>query len=368
MRLGRLRLPVVAVGAAIVLAALVAPLLPLPDPVRMDVAHRLAGASLVHWLGRDELGRDELSRLLWGGARVAGRRVLPRRHSPASPAPRSACSAASCAGSPSCWRCARWMCVLCFPPLLLALLVVTLIGPGAATLIPLLAVLFLPGFVRVAYAGVLQVAAQDYVEAVRALGASRLRIMARTVLPNVGGPVLVQFSLAVAAAVVLESGLSFLGLGVVPPAPSWGLMIGAARATMAQDAVAAAVAVRGARALTILAMNALCDALRDAVDPHAAPAARAAAVAARPLTTPRIAGPVLAIEGLTMEIDTPRWPHPPGARRVLARGRGRDAGDRGRERIGQIADRSRRDGPAAACRARRRRSGVARRHRTAASA
>ena len=124
--------------------------------------------------------------------------------------------------------------VLCFPPLLLALLVVTLLGPGAATLIPVLAVLYLPGFVRVVYAGVLSVRSQDYVEAMRALGAGRLRIMLRTILPNVGGPVLVQFSLAAASAVVLESGLSFLGLGVVPPAPSWGLMIGSARATMAQ--------------------------------------------------------------------------------------------------------------------------------------
>ena len=74
----------------------------------------------------------------------------------------------------------------------------------------------------------------DYVEAARAIGARPARIMLRTILPNIAGPVLVQFSLAAASAVVLESGLSFLGLGVVPPAPSWGLMIGAARATMAQ--------------------------------------------------------------------------------------------------------------------------------------
>ena len=134
-----------------------------------------------------------------------------------------------------------------------------------------------------------QVAAQDYVEAVRALGASRLRIMARTILPNVGGPVLVQFSLAVAAAVVLESGLSFLGLGVVPPAPSWGLMIGAARATMAQ-APLLLLWPCAALSLTILAMNALCDALRDAVDPHAAPPAHGGAAAAG-RTRPRRASP-----------------------------------------------------------------------------
>jgi len=112
--------------------------------------------------------------------------------------------------------------VLCFPPLLLALLVVTLAGPGAATLILVLAVLYLPGFARIAYAGVLAVRAQDFVEAVRVLGAGRGRIMLRTILPNIAGPLLVQASLAAASAIVLESGLSFLGLGVVPPTPSWG--------------------------------------------------------------------------------------------------------------------------------------------------
>ena len=115
---------------------------------------------------------------------------------------------------------------------------------GRGTLIPVLALLYLPGFVRVAYAGVLSVRSQEYVEAMRALGAGRLRIMLRTILPNVGGPVLVQFSLAAASAVVLESGLSFLGLGVVPPAPSWGLMIGGGARHDGAGAAAAAVAVR----------------------------------------------------------------------------------------------------------------------------
>jgi peptide/nickel transport system permease protein len=195
--------------------------------------------------------------------------------------------------------------VLCFPPLLLALLVVTLLGPGAATLIPVLAVLYLPGFVRVVYAGVLSVRSQEYVEAVRALGAGSIRIMARTILPNVAGPVLVQFSLAAASAVVLESGLSFLGLGVVPPAPSWGLMIGAARATMNQ-APLLLLWPCAALTLTILAMNALCDALRDAVDPHGVPprGRRFGLPALLPGLLPRT-GPMLEVRGLTVAIETP---------------------------------------------------------------
>ena len=253
-------LPVIAV-AAIAGLALVVPLLPLDDPLHIDVAHHLSPPSLAHKLGQDEYGRDVLSRLLWG-ARVS-----------LAVAGGSAALACACGillglaggfwGGIAAFATMRGMdVVLCFPPLLLALLVVTLVGPGAGTLIPVLAVLYLPGFVRVVYAGVLAVRAQDYVEAAHAIGARPARIMLRTILPNIAGPVLVQFSLTAAAAVVLESGLSFLGLGVVPPAPSWGLMIGAARATMVQ---APLLLVWPCLALsaTILAMNALCDALRD---------------------------------------------------------------------------------------------------------
>ncbi len=254
------RAPVIAV-AAIALLALVVPVLPLADPLHIDVTHHLAPPSLAHPLGQDEYGRDVLSRLLWG-ARV-------------SLAVAGGSAALACAGGVllglvgGFWRgvpaflALRSMdIVLCFPPLLLALLVVTLLGPGAGTLIPVLAVLYLPGFVRVVYAGVLAVRAQDYVEAARAIGARPARIMLRTILPNIAGPVLVQVSLTAASAVVLESGLSFLGLGVVPPAPSWGLMIGAARATMAQAPLLLLWPCL-ALSVTILAMNALCDSLRD---------------------------------------------------------------------------------------------------------
>lgn len=257
---GLRRGPAIAV-AMIVILAIAVPYLPLANPLRLDIAGRLAGPSWAHPLGQDEFGRDVLARLLWGARTslaVAGGSAL------------LACVGGVLLGLiGGFWRgvpeflALRGMdVVLCFPPLLLALLVVTLIGPGAATLIPVLAVLYLPGFVRVTYAGVLTVCAQDYVEAARAIGARPGRIMLRTILPNVAGPVLVQISLAAASAVVLESGLSFLGLGVVPPAPSWGLMIGSARATMVQ-APLLLLWPCAALSLTILAMNALCDALRD---------------------------------------------------------------------------------------------------------
>jgi peptide/nickel transport system permease protein len=301
-------LPIAAV-AAIVLVALAAPLLGLPDPTAIDVANRLASPSGEHLLGQDEHGRDVLSRLVWG-ARVS--------LAVAVTAAAIACILGTALGviggylrGVAEFLTIRAMdVVLCFPPLLLALLVVTLLGPGAGTLIPVLAIVYLPGFTRVAYSGVLQVRSLDYVEAMRALGASRSRIMLQTILPNIGGPVLVQFSLAIASAIVLESGLSFLGLGVVPPAPSWGLMIGAARATMGQQPLLLLWPCL-ALSLTILAMNALCDGLRDAVDPR--PSVRTARrrtvdrllPGLLPDRAPADPAAVLDVRGLTVEIETP---------------------------------------------------------------
>jgi peptide/nickel transport system permease protein len=146
----------------------------------------------------------------------------------------------------------------------------------------------------------------EYVEAVRSLGAGAGRIMLRTILPNIAGPLLVQASLSAASAVVLESGLSFLGLGVVPPAPSWGLMIGAARATMTQAPLLLLWPCLALTA-TILAMNALCDALRDAADPHRshASAGRRLLPGLLPPKPPDRSTPIVQIRDLTIAIDTP---------------------------------------------------------------
>lgn len=294
--------------ALIALAVLLTPLLGLPDPVRMDVAGRLAGPGPAHPLGQDEYGRDVLSRLAWGG-RVS----LTVAASSAAIAMLVGTALGVLGGylrGVTELVTVRLMdVVLCFPPLLLALLVVTLVGPGAGTLILVLSVLYVPGFARVAYGGVLSVRAQDYVEAMRALGAGRTRIMLRTILPNVAGPLLVQLSLAAASAVVLESGLSFLGLGVVPPAPSWGLMIRGARATMTQAPLLLLWPCL-ALTLTILALNALCDALRDALDPNpAAPrAGRRWLDALAPGLLPPRTDAVLEVSGLTVEIDAPAGP------------------------------------------------------------
>jgi peptide/nickel transport system permease protein len=300
----RLLLPGAGV-ALIVLLAFAAPLLPLADPVAQDTVNRLAPWLPGSPLGRDEFGRDVLSRLIWGAQ--------------SSLQVAFASSAIACVIGVTLGLLAGWFrgvaeflsirsadVLLCFPPILLALLVVTLLGPGTGTLIFVLSLLYLPNFIRVAYAEVLSARNQDYVEAVRALGASPARLLGLTVLPNIAGPLLVQVSLSVASAVILESGLSFLGLGVVPPTPSWGLMIRGARATM-DVAPTLLLWPCLALTLTILLMNLLCDALRDALDPRAA----AMQPRLRPIDRllPGLVPPpqpaLLEVGGLSVEISTP---------------------------------------------------------------
>ncbi len=252
--------------ALIVLLSLLAPLLPLHDPIAIDVSQRFAPPSASFLLGHDEYGRDLLSRIIYAlrsalfiagsSALLAG--VLGSILGVVAGYSRGFTEALSMRAMDV---------VLCFPPLLLAMLAVTFYGPGALTLVPVLSLVFVPSFTRVAHASVLVVRAQDYVEATRLMGAGRWRIMLHTILPNVVGPLIVQFSFVVAACVVLESGLSFLGLGVVPPTPSLGLMIGAGRATLAQEPL---LLVWPCLALTalILVLNAFCDRLRDRFDPR----------------------------------------------------------------------------------------------------
>lgn len=296
--------------AAILVLALITPLLPLQDPVRQDIAGRLAAPAATHWLGQDEYGRDVLSRILWG-ARVS--------LSVAFAASLAAAVAGTLLGILGGYfrglvelltvRVAEV--VLCFPPLLLALLVVTLLGPGATTLILSLAILFAPGFARVAYAETLSVRALDYVTAQQALGARSRRILTRTLLPNIAPPLIVQFSLTIAAALLLESGLSFLGLGVVPPAPSWGLMIRGARATMEQAPLLLfwpCLALSG----VVLVLNLFCDRLRDVLDPRGRMLGRPGFLrhlAALPAPSPTMPAPpvpgLLTVEGLTVALPGP---------------------------------------------------------------
>ena len=295
-----------AIVTGIIIAALAAPLLPLPDPVQMEVSARLAPPSLTHALGQDEYGRDVLSRIIWG-ARASLTVAFLSAVIAGLIGTALGLLGGYLRGFVELLTVRSMEAIVCFPPILLALLVVTLMGPGAATLVIALTILYAPTYARVAFAATLATSSLDYVAAQEALGAKPARILARTILPNVAPPLLVQFSLTVAAALVLESGLSFLGLGVVPPAPSWGLMIRGARSTMEQAPwllLWPCLALAG----TILTFNLLCDRLRDALDPRAGSAGagwlRRTVARILPDALPTRDSSVLRVEGLTIEIET----------------------------------------------------------------
>jgi len=236
------------------------------DPVKISVRERLALPSLAHPLGQDEFGRDRLSRILHGGQVSLSVAFI-------------ATSLAAFVGIAfgligAYFRgffefVTRRMAdiILCFPTILLALLVVTLFGPGTLTLIAVLSVLYFPIFARIAFSEVLRVATLEFVEASRALGTRAHRIILRTILPNIAEPLLIQFSLTVAATITVESGLSFLGLGIVPPQPSWGQMIRGARSFMTQDPLGIFIPCC-ALTITIFSINFFCDRLRDVLDPR----------------------------------------------------------------------------------------------------
>lgn len=298
----RKSLPFIAFGI-VVLVALLTPLLPLPNPVTMNIVRRMASPSALNWLGTDEYGRDMLSRLLWG-ARIS----LAVAASTAVLACLIGGALGIVAGYFGGWISAIIMratdVVLCLPHLLVAMLVVTLFGPGLYTLIPVLVFVYIPSFVRVAQVSTAMIRPNAFVEAVGTLGARQLRILTRTILPNVAGPLLVQVSLTASSAIMLESGLSFLGLGVQPPAPSWGSMIGNARGVM-NMAPMLLVWPCIALVLAVLTINSVCDRLRDLLDPHQvakAPLKQTAAALARAASRAPAAGNLVEIRNLDLAL------------------------------------------------------------------
>ena len=159
--------------------------------------------------------------------------------------------------------------IMAFPPIVLALLIVTIYGSGQLTLIVVMGLLFTPAFARLSYGQTLSVKNSEYVEAARAFSARTPTILFAVVLPNISGPVIAQFPVTIANAVLLGSGLSYLGLGISPPTPSWGAMVASGQRFMPVSpdlVIVASVTV----ALTVLAFGLVGDAIRDALDPKSA--------------------------------------------------------------------------------------------------
>jgi peptide/nickel transport system permease protein len=256
-----------ALTVLLVFFALAAPWISPYDPTAQDLPLRLLGPSPAHWMGTDQLGRDVLSRVLFG-ARVS----LTVSISVVLGAGIIGLAIGSLAGYFGGWfdRVVNTVLInafLSFPGILLAIAFAAFLGPGISKVILALVVTGWAGYARLARAQILQAREMEYVLAARSLGASHLRILIRHLLPNILQPVLVQATIAMAGAILAESTLSFLGVGVLAPMPSWGAMLNDAKSHLFDAphlVIFPALAVMAA----VLAFNLLGDALRDWMDPR----------------------------------------------------------------------------------------------------
>lgn len=249
----------------LILVALFADLIAPYSPIAQG-GERLAGPSAAHWLGTDQFGRDTLSRLIVGSrvdlvvsiGATALATVLGVVVGLVGGSSRGIVGLLSMRGVEV---------ILAFPPIVFALLIVTLFGQGELTLIVTMGILFAPAFARVVYGEVLTIRNLEYVQASEVIGSRRSRILFRVILPGVVPPILVQVSLTMATAMLLSAGLSFLGLGVIPPTPSWGSMIGEGQALMMTSPLLLFVS-SGVIVATILAFSVLADGIERGLDPR----------------------------------------------------------------------------------------------------
>ncbi|HEX7288790.1 MAG TPA: ABC transporter permease [Candidatus Angelobacter sp.] len=253
--------------ATFVVFALFAPWIAPQDPGRIDLPSRLQPPGAAHWLGTDELGRDILSRVIYGArismlvgsSVVAGSLLL-------------GLVLGSIAGyyggvTDRIFNVVVMNAFLSFPGILLAIAFVAFLGPGIFNLILALCIGGWVGYARLVRAQVLAVKEREFVEAARALGASDWRVVSRHIWPNIIQPVIVQAAIGMAGAVLAEATMSFLGLGVPPPAASWGSMLNDGRAHLF-DAPHLVLFPALAVMLAVLSFNFIGDALRDYLDPR----------------------------------------------------------------------------------------------------
>jgi peptide/nickel transport system permease protein len=256
-----------AAAVLLLLAALFAPWIAPADPAAQNLPTRLESPSRRHWMGTDELGRDTLSRTLYG-ARIS----LFVAISVVLGCGLTGLAIGLLAGFLGGWfdRFVNLLLInafLSFPGILLAIAFAAFFGPGIGKVILALIITGWAGYARLARAQVLKVKELEFILAVRSLGASNLRIMLRHLLPNILQPVLIQATIGMAGAILAESTLSFLGLGVLAPVPSWGSMLNDARSHLF-DAPHLVIFPALAVMTAVLAFNLLGDAWRDWLDPR----------------------------------------------------------------------------------------------------
>jgi peptide/nickel transport system permease protein len=240
-------------------------LLPLPDPTSQSVLFRLKPPSAEHLLGTDRLGRDILSRVLWGArlALIVGVGVVGLSGALGT---LLGVIAGYFHGWPSEVVLRLTDILLAFPPLILAMVTVTVLGNSLFTVVLAISVGVIPRFARVARGTILSIREREYVEAARALGASSPRIIWSHVLLNAVDPLIVLCTLLIPTAILTEALLSFLGLGITEPQPTWGNMINSGQIVL-REAPWLTFFPGAAIVFTVLAFNLLGDAIRDALDP-----------------------------------------------------------------------------------------------------
>jgi len=255
-----------AIIALLTLVAVLAPWIMPYDPSAQNLPTRLEGPSWDHPFGNDELGRDILSRVLLG-TRVSMRVGVMVVLLSGIIGVLLGGFAGYAGGKVDTFVTVIVInSLMAFPGILLAIALVAFLGPGIDRLIFALSVIGLAGYARLARGQVLKVKTMEFVEAARALGASGPRVFFLHVLPSIIQPILVQASIGMAAAILLEASLSFLGLGIAPPTPSWGAMLNDGRSHLF-DAPHMVVFPSVALVLTVLSFNFLGDAFRDWLDP-----------------------------------------------------------------------------------------------------
>lgn len=261
---------IVVVG--LVLVAIMAPQIAPYSVGAQDIARRLEGPTATHLLGTDELGRDLLSRLIF-----ATRIEL----SVAVPAVLAALALGILLGVTSGYLGGRTDNALIlvmdsiqsFPAVILALTLLALLGPSLKNLIVVIAVTFAPQYARVARASVLKLKKEPFVEAERSLGAGTLRVAVVHVLPNIIAPLFILLAMNIPSAITVEAGLSFLGVGVQPPTPSWGVIL-ADGFERVRETPWPVIWTGLALAVTTLGFTMLGETLRDIVDPRLSGARR----------------------------------------------------------------------------------------------
>jgi peptide/nickel transport system permease protein len=254
-----------ALATVVVAGALGAPLLAPADPLAMS-PRRLGLPSASSWLGTDQFGRDLLSRLLFG-ARVSMAVAFSAVGLAAGLGAAVGLMAGYFEGRVDNTLMRGVDVLMAFPTLLLALAVVATFGASLGNLILAITLAYIPIFSRVVRGSVLSAKVNEYVQASRAIGAGDARIMIHAILPNVLAPVIVQATFNLSTAIMIEAALSFLGLGVQPPAPSWGTMLSEARSFMELDPWLA-IAPGSAITTAVLGFNLFGDGLRDVLDPR----------------------------------------------------------------------------------------------------